>query len=575
MSYDELWEKGENSQLTQTADLGLRWQNFKDLFKPAIEKEILSQKYHEEEMGELTDIQKININTAQLPLKRKLKNRHLQMIAIALSIGLGLFIGTGGALADGGPAAIIIGWTVTSIAIYLMMCALGELTVTFPISGSFNVYALRFIDPSVGFAVAWNYVFQFLTLLPLELVAASMTVGYWNSTINPDAWVAIFYVVTISINMFGVRAYGEVEFWVSALKVLAVIGFVICLIVLAAGGGPDGHHYGDKYWHDPGAFANGFKGVALVFITLAFLFGGTELVGLTAAEAHNPRQSLPKAIKQVFWRILLFYMLLLILITFLVPYNDDKLALGDVRALPFVIAIVNAGILGLPLVMNAVVLILALSVGSLCVYATLRTLTALAEQGLAPKIIGYVDRAGRPLVAITITNIFGLIAFVAASNRQAEVFDWLLAISALSLIFTWMSICIAHMRFRRALKVQGRTPDELAFKAPTGVFGSLVGAVIMALVVIAQFWLSLFPIGESPNAAAFFEADLGLVILVVFYVGHKLWKRDLRLFIRARDIDVDTGRRETDIEAMKEELEEERRVLASKPLYIRLWNAWC
>ena len=192
MSYDELWEKGENSQLTQTADLGLRWQNFKDLFKPAIEKEILSQKYHEEEMGELTDIQKININTAQLPLKRKLKNRHLQMIAIALSIGLGLFIGTGGALADGGPAAIIIGWTVTSIAIYLMMCALGELTVTFPISGSFNVYALRFIDPSVGFAVAWNYVFQFLTLLPLELVAASMTVGYWNSTINPDAWVANF-----------------------------------------------------------------------------------------------------------------------------------------------------------------------------------------------------------------------------------------------------------------------------------------------------------------------------------------------------------------------------------------------
>lgn len=554
----------------------LRWHHIVDSFKPAIEeKDELAEKLQDEEMEELTDLQKININTAKSPLKRKLKNRHLQMIAIALSIGLGLFIGTGGALASGGPAAIIIGWFVISIAIYSVMCAMGELSVTFPVSGSFNLYASRFIDPSVGFAVAWNYVAQFLTLLPLELVAASMTINYWNQDINPDAWVAIFYVVVILINMFGVRAYGEVEFWVSGLKVIAVIGFILCSIVIAAGGGPNHVHYGDRYWHDPGAFSNGFKGQALVFITAAFSFGGTELVGLTAAEAQNPRVALPKAIKQVFWRILLFYMASLLLITFIVPWNDERLEADGVDASPFVIAIHNAGIGGLPSVMNAVVLILALSVGSSCVYATSRTLTSLAEQGLCPKIIGYVDRAGRPLVAIMITNLFGLIAFVAALRDQSTVFDWLMSISALSSIFTWMSICIAHLRFRRALYVQGRDTLELAFVAPTGIIGSVVGTVILFLVVVAQFWISLFPIGESPSAEGFFKSDLGLVILLVCYLGHKVWKRNWILFIPAKEIDVDTGRRETDIEAMKAEIAEEKRVLAEKPFYIRLWHVWC
>lgn len=532
----------------------------------------------DDEIELLTDLERINHNTAHAPLKRKLKNRHLQMIAIASSIGLGLLIGTGSALATGGPGGVLIAWALTGTAILCTVQAMAELAVTFPISGSFNVYALRFIDPSVGFAVAWNYFFQFLVLLPLELVAGLITMQFWTTSINPDVWVAIFYVVVISINFFGVRAYGEAEFVFSTLKVLAVIGFILVLLVLAAGGGPIKHHNGAKFWHDPGAFANGFKGVALVFVTAAFSFGGTELVGLTAAEADNPRKSLPKATKQVFWRIMMFYMVSLTLITFLVPYNNENLfgqSSYDVAASPFVIAIRDGGILGLPSVMNAVILISVISVGSSSVYATSRTLTALLQQGLAPKFCGYIDRAGRPLVAIIITNIFGLVSFIAASGKQQEVFTWLLSISALSSIFTWLSICLSHIRFRRALAFQGRDTSELPFVLQTGVIGLWFGVLLNTLVIIAQFWLSLFPLGDLPSAAAFFEGYLGFVILIVFYVGHKIWRLNWVLFVRARDMDIDLGRREADIEALKRELAEERRVLRAKPWPIRLFNTWC
>lgn len=196
---------------------------------------------------------------------------------------LTFYIGSGGALKTGGPAALLIGWGLVGTMIYATVQALGELAVTFPISGAFNVYSTRFIDPSWGFAMGWNYALQWLVVLPLELVAASITIKYWNSDINSVAWVAIFYVLIVAINFFGVKGYGEAEFVFSFIKVVAVIGFIILGIILNCGGGPQGGYIGGKYWHDPGAFANGFKGVCTVFVTAAFSFAGTELVALASS----------------------------------------------------------------------------------------------------------------------------------------------------------------------------------------------------------------------------------------------------------------------------------------------------
>lgn len=559
------------SAYQQTAET-LKWQNFKDSFK----RVSIEEEYGE--VSDMSDVEKANLLTSKSPLKRKLKSRNITMIAIGSSIGSALFVSSGSALSTGGPAGILIAWTITGFAIFTTMQSLGELSVAFPVSGGFNLYASRFIDPSVGFAVAWNYFIQFLVLLPLELVSGAITMQYWNSTINADVWVLIFYVVVCSINMFGVRAYGETEVLFSAIKVIAIIGFIIVSIVLAAGGGPNGHSHGAEYWHNPGAFANGFKGVVSVFVTAAFAYAGVELVGLAAAETENPRKSLPRAIKQVFWRILMFYLVSLTLICFLVPYNSNRL-LGassvDVTASPFVIAIEQGGIKGLPHVMNAVILVSVISVASTSVYASSRTLTSLAEQGLAPKFCGYIDREGRPLVAITISNIFALLAFIAASGKESDVFDWLMSVSALSSIALWISINWAHIRFRRALKVQGRGTDELTFVAQTGVIGSYVGGFVFVLVLIAQFWIALFPIGSSPTAYDFFLSYLGGVILVLFYIGHKIWKKNWIFQIRALKVDVDTGRRETDLELLREQIRLEKEALSRKPWFVKFYRLWC
>lgn len=553
-----------------------KWQSFKDSFKryEGYEQDDIDNL----DMENLTDLEKANIRTSRSPLQKKLKSRNITMIAIGSSIGTGLFVGAGSALNAGSSGGLLLAYAITGSGIFCTMQAMGELAVEFPISGGFNVYASRFIDPSVGFAVGWNYFMQFLVLLPLELVSCSITMKYWNNTVNADVWILIFYIVVALINFFGVRAYGEAEFLFSSIKVIAVVGFIILSIILAAGGGPNGSAVGTKYWHDPKPFANGFKGVASVFVTAAFSYAGTELCGLAAAEAQNVRVAIPRAIKQVFWRILMFYMVSLTLICFLVPSNSDRL-LGsssvDVTASPFVIAIENGGISGLPSVMNAVILISCVSVGSSSVYATSRTLTALSEQGLAPKICGYIDRAGRPMVAIVITNIFALIAFIAASGKEGEIFDWLLSISALSAIASWITINYAHIRFRRALKVQGRSTSTLAFKSQTSVIGSYYGVFINVLVLIAQFWLAIFPKGESPSAYNFFLSYLGAVILVVFYFGHKIWKNNWILQLRAIDIDIETGRRENDMEALQQELEEEKAILRSKPWYYKVYRFWC
>ncbi|KAF2834073.1 amino acid permease [Patellaria atrata CBS 101060] len=516
--------------------------------------------------GKVFDVETAAAATAESPLARKLKGRHLQMIAIGGSIGTGLFVGSGTALARGGPASLLIGYGIIGIMLYCTVHALGEMAVLFPVAGSFSAYSTRFLDPAWGFAMGWNYAMQWLIVLPLEIVAASITIEYWNKgSINNDAWVSIFLVLIISINLFGVRGYGEAEFVFSIIKVIAVIGFIILGIILNCGGGPRGEYIGGRYWNDPGAVHNGFKGVCSVFVTAAFAFAGTELVGLAAAETANPRKSLPTAVKQVFWRITLFYIVSLTLVGLLVPHNDERLLRGnsnaDASASPFVIAITNAGIDGLPSVMNVVIMIAVLSVGNSSIYGSSRTLAALAEQGQAPRFLAYIDRKGRPIVGIAIASILGFLAFIAGSDKQAEAFDWMLAISGLSSIFTWGSICGAHIRFRKGWKVQGHTLDELAFRSQPGIIGSWIGLALNILVLIAQFWTGFAPVGyasmsNSELVQNWFQAYLAFPVILAFYVPYKLVYKTP--FVRSHNMDLHSGIRELNLAELIAEERAER-----------------
>ncbi|EGO57080.1 hypothetical protein NEUTE1DRAFT_84772 [Neurospora tetrasperma FGSC 2508] len=506
-------------------------------------------------------------------IEHTMKSRHLHMIAIGGSIGAGFFVGSGKALHNGGPASLLIDFAIIGVMMFNVVYALGELAVMFPVTGGFYTYSTRFIDPSWGFAMGWNYVFQWAIVLPLELTVCGFTVGYWNQDISVAVWITIFLVAIIIINVFGTLGYAEEEFWASSFKLGATIVFLIICLVMVLGGGPKGsrydHYTGAALWYSPGAFANGFRGFCSCFVTAAFAFSGTELVGLAAAEAKNPVKSLPGAIKQVFWRITLFYILGLFFVGLLIPYDDENL-LGanpfiNVNASPFVLVGKYANLTGFDSFMNVVILVSVLSLGVSCVYGGSRTLTALAQQGYAPKIFTYVDRSNRPLFSVLAIIAFGPLAYVNLAAAGPTVFDWLLSLSGLAALFTWGSICLSHIRFRKAWALKGHSVEEIPFRAAGGVWGSWLGLVLVVLVLIAQFYVAICPPGGGFNTVeGFFVQYLALPVVIVFWIGGFIWKRTS--WLRVDQIDVDTGRREHDWESINAYQAE----LAAMPA----WKRW-
>lgn len=467
----------------------------------------------------------------------------------------------------------MLDYGIIGIMIFNVVFALGELCIMYPISGGFYTYSTRFIDPSWGFAMGWNYVFQWAIVLPLEITVASFTIYFWTSDVHVAVWITMFLLAIIFVNIFGVLGYGEEEFWSSALKLSAIIIFMIIALVCVCGGGPSrglySEYWGARLWYDPGAFRNGFKGFCSVFVTAAFAFSGTELVGLAAAESRTPLKSLPAAVKQVFWRITLFYILSLLFVGLLVRSDDERL-LGanpyvDAQASPFVLAAQDAGLVGFDSFMNVVILVSVISIGNSGVYGGSRTLTALAEQGYAPKIFAYVDRAGRPTVSTITIIAFGALAYLGVAESGIDIFDWLLALSGLAALFTWGSICLAHIRFRAAWKMQGRTLEEIPFKAIGGVYGSYVGLILIVLVLIAQFYVAIWPPGGGVNdAEGFFKAYLALPVVGFFWICGYAWKR--QGWLKLDQIDLDGGRREIDWDAHRAEVEKRRN--ASLPMRI-------
>ncbi|KAM0427910.1 hypothetical protein ACHAPT_007369 [Fusarium lateritium] len=472
-------------------------------------------------------------------LDRRMKPRHLSMIAIGGAIGAGFFVGSGGALYKGGPGFVLVDFLIIGVMIFNVVYALGELAVMYPVSGGFYTYSSRFIDPSWGFATGWNYVLSATVVLPLELTVCALTIEYWTDSISPGVWITIFLILIIIINLFGTLGFAEEEFWSSVLKLSATVAFIIIALVLVCGGGPESGRYyefqGAKLWHEgDGPFRHGFKGFCSVFITASFSFSGTELVGLAAAETRNPTETLPKAIKQVFWRITIFYIIGLFFVGLLVSSNDDRLlsetSYANTKASPFVLAAEYSGLTGFNHFMNAVILVSVLSIGVSAVYASSRTMTAMSQQGYAPKILSYIDRSGRPLISVTVTLLIGLLAFVNLTGKGPLSFYWLQAFSGLAVLVTWGSICLAHIRFR--------------------VYGSWLGLFIVFLVFAAEYTGIVAPVGHSGmgTVKTFFKNYLCMFVILLFWAIGYIWKRTA--WIKISQIDVDTGRREHDWESI-------------------------
>lgn len=505
---------------------------------------------------------------------RGISKRHLQFMALSTGVGTGLLVASGSKLKTAGPLFLLIGYLITGYFM-LVPCinAAGELTVAYNnLSGGFQSYFRKFIDESAAFAIGWNYCIQWFTLIALELVTASITIKTWTTSVDPDVFVAIFLVVVVTINAIGAKGYGEAEFVMNSLKVLAIVGFIIFGIVIDCGGGPD-KFIGGQYWHHPGAYTS-FKGLCTVFVTSAFAYAGTELIALSAADQQNPRDAIPSACKLVFFRITVFFLGSLLFVGLLVPSDSDELmgsGSSATHSSPFFIAAKIHGVIVVAHIMNAVILISVTSVATSAMYSASRILQALAEQGFAPKFFNYTDRKGRPARAWLATVSFSFFAFIATYKKEETVFNWLLSISALSLIFVWSAICICHIRFRAALKYRGIPLSSLAYVSSTGLPGSYLSLTLNMLILICQFWVALFPVGsDGPDVLNFFENYLGVIVVIVFYIGHKLCTRKWSPYIKVEDIDLDSDRTIYDPEILELEREEEKQRFKNFPIWKKI-----
>ncbi|CAO3582562.1 unnamed protein product [Absidia cylindrospora] len=472
-------------------------------------------------------------------LQRALKARHLTMISLGGTIGTGLFLASGASVASAGPGGALIAYGLIGIMVFFMMECLGEMATYLPISGSFNNYAGRFIDPAVGFALGWNYFYNWSVTLAVELTAGSMVMQFWLPNVPSYVWSIVFLILVMSLNVFSVKGYGEAEYWFALIKVLVVIIFVI-LGILVDTAVLGGVYYGMDVFKRGGVQS---AGILSTFLTASFSFQGTELIGVAAGESENPRRNVPRAIKQVFWRILLFYILSIFIVGLIIPYNDPSLLknnVSDITVSPFTTVFVKAGMDSAAHFMNAVILTTVLSAGNSGLYASSRTLYDLALEKKAPRFFKRVTRFGVPIYCVLLTSLIGMLAFLTSLFGNGVVYSWLLNVSGVAGLIAWLGIAASHYRFRRAFILQGRSVDELPFKARLFPFGPVFTFVVCLFVLVGQGYDSWF---ATPVVAAdIIACYIGVPVFLAFYIGYKVVKRSK--VIPLIEVDLDSGREE-------------------------------
>ncbi|KAG2079049.1 amino acid permease [Suillus decipiens] len=464
-------------------------------------------------------------------LQRKLKNRQIAMISIGGVIGTGLFVGTANSLIYGGPIGMLLGYTVIASIVYCVMVTLGEMVAFLPIPGGHIKLAERFVDPAFSFAMGWNYWYIWAIVLPTEISAATLLINYWNHTVNNSVWVVMCLVVVLVINMLGAGAYGEAEFIFASIKVITITSLIILGIVIDLGGGPNQDRIGFRYWKNPGPFAQyndieGAKGRFLgwwaVLTQAAFSFTGTEIVAIAAGEAKNPRRNLPKAIRRVYIRILLFYIGGTLVIGLLVPLNNPLLKLNSGTAKsPFVIAIETAGIKYLPSIINACLLTSAWSASSSDLYTASRAIYGLAASGNAPKFFLKTTRDGLPYVAVLFCATFSLLAFMAVSKGAGSVFDWFSNMTAVAGLMTWFGISVTYIRFYRGMQVQGIDRKTLPYYTNLQPYAAWWGIVSTLTICFFSGW-SVFLKGNW-STANFVTNYLLFITWPIMYVSARFY----------------------------------------------------
>lgn len=516
---------------------------------------------------------------------RGLKPRHVQLMAIGGSIGVGVWVGIGSVLMRAGPLSLILGYLFWGLVfIWPLYLSVAEMITYLPIRGTLFELAARYVDPALGFAMGWTYFFAGLMLLCTEYSAVATLMQYWLPDVNAAVWVAMAMAICILLNVVAVRWYGESEFYMASTKIFLLIFLVMITLVTMCGGNPKGDAYGFRNWKtadvmieyvDEGNTGR-FLGFWSVCLYAAFTIAGPDLIVIAAGEIANPRHTIPRVAKLIFYRIIAFYVLGVLCVGIICSATDSGLrdAIdGDgvgAAASPWVIGIHNLGIKGLPDFINALILLSAWSCGNAFLYASSRTLYGLARDHQAPKFLLYCNKSGVPIYSVATVSLLSCITFLCASNKASDVFYWFVDLTTTALIATYVMMLIVYFGWYRACKAQGLDRNTLPYKTP---FAPFTPAVALVLGLLALIFVG-FDVFKPFSVRGFITSYFAIAFAVFTFVFWKIVKRTK--FVSPADADLISGKAEVDAECRiweeggVEEREKER--LAQLGFIQRTWE---
>ncbi|MDM5225106.1 amino acid permease [Cytobacillus sp. NJ13] len=441
-----------------------------------------------------------------------MKRRHLFMLSLGGVIGTGLFLNAGYTINQAGAGGALIGYLFGGVILYLVMVCLGELAVFMPVTGSFQTYASKFISPSAGFSLGWMYFIGSATTAGVEFTAAGILMKRWFPDISVWVWCAIFILLLFALNALTTRGFAEAEYWFSGIKVVAVIFFIIIgfsailgIIPLADRPAPYMEHLAPK-----GLFP---AGIAIVFVTMMnviFSYQGSELIGIAAGESEEPQKNIPRAIRNVLFRIIIFYIASIIILSAIFPTKE----LGILES-PFVTLMDLAGIPFAPDIMNFVILTAILSVGNSCIYASTRLLWAMAHDGMAPRVFGKLSKRKVPFTALVFTMIFSLLSLLTSVFAAETVFVLLMSIAGISVTISWMGIALSQFMFRRKYIQAGGKVEDLKYKVP---FYPIIPLICIIFCVSILVFLAFDP---TQLAGLLIGIGFLLVSYIFYYFKHR------------------------------------------------------
>ena len=460
-----------------------------------------------------------NANSETKALKRAMSTRHLVMLSLGGAIGTGLFLGSGEVIAQTGPVAAIIAYILGGLIAYMVMLCLGELAVHMPVAGSFGAYAQKYIGPGTGYMISWVYWLTWTATLGTEFTAAALLMQEWFPHISMWIWTIIFAITIFALNLSSTRIFAESEFWLALVKVVTVVAFIILGLLAIFGLIPFHGAESAPLFHNltaQGWFPQGLVPIFTTMLIVNFAFSGTELIGVAAGETKDPAVNVPKAINAAIWRLLIFFVGTIVVISALLPFQVAGLGGESVSNSPFVTVFNYIGIPYADDIMRFVIITALLSAANSGLYAASRMMWSLSAQRQLPQVFSRLSSSGTPIIALVVT-MFGAIPGLLSEHFAPEtIFKNLLGIAAFTMVIVWMSICWSQFNFRRARYKAGHSAKDLKFAAPLYPIVPILGFVFCFITGLSM--------AADPEMQAGFIGCL--LFIAACYLSHYIFYRD-------------------------------------------------